>query len=298
MNRRGRYYLSRIVKLGKLDQAKLIAAIQNPATVSVGKYSWTITDAITTEKDNRIQYLAGALIKFKPEGTVRVIDDQHKSQTDRPEPNLVIAASPFVYLPEFSGIAYLHVWNQIERETFAKRFAEVIRATYDHFFVDCTIEPITDLRSFAAKLQAIDAFLEISAKVHPPNPLFGNAWKDLNEYIGKRMAAELNIKEKGDEEKPLRTRLVDHVKGLLSQEEGTQYTPSQPVDITDAAVLMAADGYGSGKVVGKEQRSTVVIRTSETHRSFLLSTSAEPKELFEEAERHLKRIAKDRDMRH
>ncbi len=68
--------------------------------------------------------------------------------------------------------------------------------------------------------------------------------------------------------------------------------------ITDAAVLMAADGYGTGKVVGKEQQSTIIIRTSETHRSFLLTTTPAPDELFEEAHKHLKKISKDRDMGH
>lgn len=36
------------------------------------------------------------------------------------EENLVIATSPFIYLVDFSGLAYLHVWNQIERDTFIK----------------------------------------------------------------------------------------------------------------------------------------------------------------------------------
>jgi hypothetical protein len=298
MQRKGRYYLSRIVKIGKLDKGKFISALRAPATVRIGRYAWTITDVTLSENIPLPKYVYGTLTKFSPEGTVTVIDDQHKSQTNRIEPNLVIAASPFIYVPEFSGIAYLHVWNQIERETFAKRFREIICKTYDNFFVDCAIEPITDLRSFAAKLSSIEAFLEISAKVYPPNPLFGRAWKSLNDYIKKRNADEVNIKEKADESKPLTTQLVQHINGLISQEQGTEYEPKEPVDITDAAILMAADGYGSGKVVGREHNSTIVIRTSETHRSFLFSATPSPSDLFDETYKHLKKITKDRDMRH
>ena len=70
------------------------------------------------------------------------------------------------------------------------------------------------------------------------------------------------------------------------------------MDITDAAILMAADGYGNGKVVGREHKSTIVIRTSETHRSFLFSSTPSPSDLFDETYKHLEKIAKDRDMRH
>lgn len=299
MIQKGRFYLSRIIKLGKLDKEKFISALQEPATVQVGKYAWTITDvSVSEDQNNRVIYVYGTLSKFSPEGMVWVIDKSQKSQQNRIEPNLVIASSPFVYLPEFSGIAYLHVWNQVERETFAKRFVEIIRETFENFFVDCVIEPITDLRSFAAKLETIDTFLEISAKVHPPNPLFSRVWKSLNDYIKHRQASEINIKEKGDEHRPLKTKLPQHVKGILRQEGGEQYLPKEPPDITDAAVLMAADGYGNGKIIGKEQQSTIIIRTSETHRSFLLSATPVEKELYEETLRHFEKISKDRDLRH
>lgn len=298
MTKHGRYYLSRITKLGSLDHSKLISALESAATISVGKYAWTITDTFVKRTNDVVEYVYGTLSKFNPQGIVRVIDDLSKSQSNRIEPNLIAATSPFVYIPKFSGIAYLRVWNHIEREIFPKRFSEIIRATYGNFFVDCVIEPITDLRSFAIKLASIDTITELSAKVHPPNPLFGRAWKSLNDYIKGRTISELDIKERGDEKRPINTKLPQHVKGLLQQESGIQYVINEPIDITDAAILMAADGYGSGKVVGIQKESTVIIRTSETHRSFLFASTPQESELFDEADKQLEKISKDRDMEH
>ena len=290
--------MGRVIMLGRLDKNRFIEAMKSPATVQVGKFGWTVTDVMLGDDGGILRYVYGQLSKFSPEGIVRIVDDKKKTQGEVIEPNLLIATSPFIYIPDLSGIAYLHVWNQIERDTFIKRFCEVIRATYDNFFVDCSIEPITDLRQFAERLASIDRFLEISAKVHPPNPLFGRAWKSLNDYINKRMAAELNIKEKGEEERPLQSKLVEHVKGLLEQENGFTYEPAEPVDISDAAILMAADGYGSGKVVGKEADSTVIVRTAETNKSFLFSTTPKPKDLFQEALEPFTKVQKERDMKH
>jgi hypothetical protein len=300
MKRRGRYYLSRVHKYGQLDSNKIIAAINKPATIVTGKYAWTITDALSYESDDKVLYVFGKLSKFSPEGIVKVVDDRLKVQANVIEPNLIEASSSFVYVPAFEVVAYLHVWNQIEREVFAKRFARIIEETYGSFFAECKLEPITDLRNFSVRLESIDKFIEISAKVHPPNPLFGKAWKSLKEYLDKRAASELSLREKGDERNPLNSRLADHVHGMLVQ--GAEYSESldQPIDITDAAVLMAADGYGDGKIVGRDRqtKSTVIIRVSETHRSFLFAADPDAQALFEEANKHIQSINSERGLKH
>jgi hypothetical protein len=231
---------------------------------------------------------------------VKVVDEKQKAETSVIEPNLIEASSPFVYIPEFSGIAFLHVWNQIERDIFAKRFSRIIEESFGNFFVECKIEPITDLRKFIDKLVSIEAFTEISAKVHPPNPLFGSAWKNLREYLEKRQASELALTERSDGKSPLESKLVEHIRGLISQTDEERYVPKSPIDITDAAILMATDGYGDGKIVGRdrETRSTIVLRVSEKHTSFLLAADPAPDVLFEEAYKHFNRVSKERNMTH
>ena len=63
-------------------------------------------------------------------------------------------------------------------------------------------------------------------------------------------------------------------------------------------ILMAADGYGKGKVIGFHQGSEIVIRTSDTQKSFLLRKEPSPEELAKIAHDHFKKISDERKMEH
>jgi hypothetical protein len=290
----GRYYLGRVIKLGVLTQELFMNAIVDSPTVAIGKFNWTITDVVD-KRNEGFPYVFGKLSKFASEGYVTVVDTDARSQIDEPTENLLIASAPFVYLPNFSGMAYLHVWNQIQEELFPRRFKTIIEAAYNNFFVECTVEPISDYRAFAAKLQEINTFTEISAKVHPPNPLFGRLWGSLNEYVKKRQASEMSVKEVSSDNEGLKTDIIALIIGIM---ENPQYDPPTIPDITDSALLMAADGYGRGKVVGERSGGKVVIRTSETKKSFLLERNPAPDELAEESRKHFGQINEERDMQH
>lgn len=291
---RGRYYLGRVIKLGRLDQNMLMDAIAEAPTLSIGKFAWTITD-VTDRRDYDLPFVFGRLSKFSREGHVTIVDTNSKSQVDALAENLLVASSPFVYLPEYSGIAYLHVWNGIQEEIFPRRFKTIIEATYDGFFVDCSIEPVSDYRAFTSKLKEIDHFTEISAKIYPPNPLFGRLWGSLKDYVKKRNATELSVKESSEEGKGIRTNIINLLVGIM---ENPQFEPEEETDITDAALLMSADGYGRGKVVGESKGNEVIIRTTETQKSFLHTKEPIPKELAEESSDHFRKISKERDMGH
>lgn len=77
-----------------------------------------------------------------------------------------------------------------------------------------------------------------------------------------------------------------------------QSEPSKPPAVTDAALLMAADGYGIGKVVGVQEGIEIVIRTSDTQKSFLFPKEPVPEELAAEAERRFHQVSTERDMQH
>lgn len=292
--RRGRYYLGRVIKLGELDQDKLVAAIQRSALVSVGNYTWAITDIFEgTSQDS--QFIFGKLSKYSQEGRVTVVDSIKRSQVDALAPNLLIASSPFVYLPAYSGIAYLHVWNGVQEDVFRRRFKAVIEATYDNFFVDCIVESITDYRTFVSRISRLDEFREISAKIHPPNPLFGRIWANLDKYIKRRNADEVDIRESKEGEGGIRCQIVTLINKII---ENPEYEPTEPVDIADAALLMAADGYGRGKVVGQEGDHVAIIRTGDNQKSFLASKDPQPDDLAGEALRLFERLSKERNMHH
>lgn len=294
MERRGRYYLGRVIKLGTLDQTRLMDAIANATTLTIGKFAWTITNVVDKRSENPA-FVFGHLAKFSAEGRVTVVDTATRSEVDAVAPNLLVASAPFVYLPEFSGIAYLHAWNGIQEELFSRRFKTIIEATYQKFFVDCSIEPVADYREFTSKLRGIERFTELSAKVFPPNPLFGRYWESLRKYMRERNASEISLSESQEGQQGLKTEIVSLLDQIL---KNPQIEPSKAPDITDAALLMAADGYGVGKVVGIQEGSEIVIRTSDTQKSFLFSKEPVPEDLAAETEKRFRQISIERNMRH
>lgn len=292
--KRGRYHLGRVIKLGTLDQVKLMNAISEAAAITVGQSRWTITNVID-QRDGDLPYIFGKVAKFSVEGHVTLVDTSTKSEVDAIAPNLLIASAPFVYLPQYSGLAYMHAWNGVDSDVFPRRFKAIIERTYDNFFVGCNVEPVADYRAFSIKLEGLDRITELSAKVHPPNPLFGRLWGSLNKYIKERNASEVAVRETQDQGKGLLTSLTMLITSILSDPE---FIPNGEIAIADAAMLMAADGYGSGRVVGEHDGEQVIIRTSDTQKSFLFTKDPVPNELANEADKHFQRVSTERDMKH
>jgi hypothetical protein len=70
------------------------------------------------------------------------------------------------------------------------------------------------------------------------------------------------------------------------------------VQIGDAVVLMAADGYGKAKVEGHDGKRTIIIRTADVIKNFKFDTEPDPEQLYEVAKGLFEEISKERYMRH
>lgn len=292
----GTYHLGRVIKLGMLNHEKLMDAILKPRPISAWGHAWTFINAQKFKVDN-IEFIYAKLCKYSPDAEVVVIDPEKSEELKQDEPNLSIASSPFVYIPEFSGIAYLRISNHIEPKTFMKRFGKLVKNKFGNFFVECDVEPISDLRSFAIKLSKLEGIYNISASISPPNPLFGPLWEDLKKYLKGRRTDKMKIQEESAGDNTIATNLPSLVKGAADQTHEKPFLP-QKVDIGDAAILMAADGYGSGYVKGKQRGELVVIKTSETIKNFSFLKEAKPEELFRKTYDIFKKIQEDRHMKH
>lgn len=289
---KGTYYLSRIIKLGELDNDGLINSIKNPSIVKSGKFNWTITDVVDRSKETK-PFIFGNLSKYADEGEVKLIDETNKKQVNATAQDLLKASAPFVYLPDFSGIAYMHVWNEIDEQMFPKHFQGIIEAAYDGFFVRCELDPISDLRTFLEKLNALEKITEIKAKVHPTNPLFGRLWEELDDYVKSRNADQVEISEISSS--GLTSKLKEYISRLL---EDRKWNPADPAPIADAAMLMAADGYGVGTAIGIENGEEVKIKTSKTRKTFTFSKTPIPDDLAKKARAIFENVSLERDMKH
>lgn len=295
MGFQGTYYLGRVLKLGTLTQDMVIDAIKEPATISYRGNSWTIVDVYV---EHTKKYIIGNLSKFTPYGEISKIDIETHSEVKQREPNLTIANSPFIYIPEYSGIAFLNVSNHIEQSMFIKQFKKIINETYDNFFVDCEIKPIADLRTFATKLSKLDGIYKLNATISPPNPMFGPLWESLKEYLISRNTDRMIISEDAPISQTLKTNIQEHVRKASEQDENNEYIPEKKLPIGDAAILMAVDGYGKGFVRGKENEQIVTIKTSESIKSFNYLKNPNHEELYSIANKIFKNIQDNRHMRH
>jgi hypothetical protein len=300
--RTARFFLGRVIKLGVLDQDRFIAALLEPATIQFGDYYYTITGPAQKKRDGML-YISGNLAKFLPEGEVGVIEPEKHAAATREIPNILIASSRFVYLPDFSGIVYEHVWNQIENRRFETVLPRLIREKYSGFFVDCAVEPITDLRTFVVRIGRLTRVTRMQAKVHPPNPLFSPLWKSLRDYMARRRASEVSVHEQAPPTLGLGTQLpaiAQHTpdKGFASETRVQEVTGKAELDITDAAVLMAADGYGKARVEGLENQKRTVIRTRDNQLNFEAPKEQTTDELAAEAAQKLVASGEASGLRH
>lgn len=298
MGKTGTYYLGRVIKFGILDENKIFQALENPITIIRRGSAWTIINA-SMHRSGPSRFGYGRLCKFIPETEVAVIDLLKKEKVLQPERNVILASSPFVYIPEHSGIAFLQVWNHIEPRTFMSKFCSIVTETHQGFFVQCEIDPVADIRTFAAKLSKLDGIYRISATVHPPNPLFGPLWRHLKDYLAERQTETMKIQEDSSRDAPLKTNLTEHV-ATVAEEKIDQATTSNsgPLPVGDAAILMAADGYGAGSVKGRTGSVTIIIRTSETIRNFDFDKEPDPQALYEAALKIFEKIRRERHMEH
>lgn len=297
MSKKGTYYVGRVLKLGSLNQLTLMDALRKPASILKRGNAWTFIDIEEYNKEGH-HYIFGRLSKYAPEGEVGVVDESTRSEKKQIEPNLLVASSPFVYIPEHSGIVFLRVSNNIEVPTFRRRFAEVIEETHNSFFVNCDIEPISDLKTFAAKIASLDSILKIDAKISPPNPLFSPLWKSLEQYLRNRNADRMTVIEDAPEREELRTNIPSLVKAAAEQAEDEPFVSNEPIAIGDAAILMAADGYGSGTIRGRRNKEIVVIKTSETALNFTFDKTPDPFKLYMKAFDIFNKIKEQRHMEH
>lgn len=291
------YYLGRLIKRGILNTEKIYNAIKSPKPYHYKDMGWSFFDAEENENDG-VPYITGRLSKYNPNAEVVISDPVAKIENTQPEPNLRIASSHFVYIPSMAGIAFSRASQHIEEYKFNQYFSSVVKHKYEDFFVDCEIKMIADLKTFAQKLSAVEKIYKISANLNPPNPLYGSLWKGLSDYIKSRGSDKMLIREESSDRQPLKTNLPEIVDEVSKQTKDKKYHSKEKLPIGDAAILMAADGYGNGHIKGLKDGVIVIIKTSAINKCFSFDKEPTNAELFKEAYLMLKEIEDERHLEH
>ena len=280
-----------------LDSEKIYNAIKSPQAFYCYDSGWSFFDAEVNERDG-VSFIAGRLSKFDPKAEVVISDPESQKESIQPEPNMRVASSHFVYIPSVSGVAFSKASPHIEENKFADRFSSVIKHTHENFFVDCKIQLIADLPKFAQELMTLETVYQISANLKLPNPIYGHLWGHLRNYMKNRRSDKMLIREEAIGREQLRTELPKIVYEVSKQTAEERFKPENELPIGDSAILMAADGYGSGHVKGTNNGKKIIIKTSETPRNFSFDEEPSNMELFEEAYSIFKDIENERHLKH
>ena len=297
MSRKGVYYLARIAKTGNLTSDRITQALLRPQPVIIHRNAWCFVETTKQQVAGDV-FVSGRLAKYRPDAQVVVVDPSQGTEIVQQEPNLRVASSTFIYIPKYSGVVFLRVGGQIDEDHFIDRFAKIVERTLNDPNSECELNLIADLKTFAMKLKQLSGIYQISASVVPPNPVFGPLWKPLREYIRKRRTGKMVVRETSQPGENIETKLPEIVEAVANQTTDSAYKPEQEIPIGDAAVLMAADGYGKGHVKGRQDGLVVTIRTADTNKSFLFTRDPVPKELFEKTAELFERIERERHMEH
>lgn len=274
MEQLGTYYFARLHKSGQLNDESLGDVLASTHSIGVGDKKWMFT---SFEKGDSLEFYFARLCKFAPTSIVPKIDPEAGIEYEASETDIRIASSPFVYLPSYSCIAFLEVPGQITLGTFKMRFSSLVERYFDDVFVECDLEFIADLVTFFHKVRELDTIKLIEANVHPSNPRFQPFWKSLDEYLRNRKAAKLRVSEQSKKDGGLESKLKN-----IDENKLAQMVTSNELNITDAALVMAADGYGDGKVKGTSKGRQRTVSTSQTVANFDSSKNPEPLELAEQ----------------
>lgn len=294
MPEEAKYYVGRVVKRGRVTSDSLIEAISDPVEVKQGEFLYTFTD-ITVDRNS--QFAFAYLAKYTPSGEVEVVEPRKHIAQREAVRNLQVAKSPFVYIAEHSVVAYQHIWNRLQREQFETAFGKLVVEKHDRFFAECVVEPISDLKTFVRQVAEINIVTKLEATVHPPNPLFDPVWKSLRDYMSLRNVDEVHIREKTASDDGVMTDIQNMARRALS-ENSIPEAPKEAASVSDAAVLMAADGYGKARVEGVTDQRRVVVRTQESQIHFQFAKAPAPNDLYEKVKAVLLGAEKDRDLRH
>lgn len=299
MAKQTRFYLGRVLKRGEMTAERIAEAVAEPVTIEYRGTRYSFIDFEPMSAAGASHGFYAKIVKYKQQGAVTVVHEELHASRSAEVQNLIDVVSPFVYVPQFSGIAYRHIWNAMPSDQFERVFKELVEGRYGKFFVGCDIEPISDFRTFVRRLSRLDLITEIRAKVVPPNPLFGPCWKSLSEYLRKRRLQEAQIVEVGTQ--GIQSKLSQIAEAVQQESEPTSWPQlMEPLldGVGDAAVLMSADGYGRGAVKGTEEGRSVVVKTSDNQKSFLFDADPNPARLFEMAFDQLERVNKEQGLQH
>lgn len=224
------YYSRYHISTGKDLTDKLdfiLTGLRNDASVSDRGFLYKFFNSEIVEFNN-VEYVTGELVKYNPDDSEEVVDDDTMTIKNESIHNKVVARARYIIDPTSSILMHFDVPKVISIANFRRKFSRLFEQNHDNFFTEFSLSPIKEQYSFIEKIKLFKSVKRISITLYPSNPNYADRWKDIDERM-RRVGID-KYKETQETKKPNASITVDND--------------------TENKFLMSEDGYGECDAFG------------------------------------------------
>lgn len=239
------FLFGRLNVLGKWDNKRsfLHQALSSGEIEKQRKFKYGIFNVEDLSLDGEI-FASGQLVKYKPLLEGEIVDETKKQVVEGGLPDGVVAKSDF-FLHYASGIiAYRPITNRLSEKQFRGMFSRLIEAGHYNFFISAEIRLIEEEYGIIEAVKKFDVIRRISIELHPTNPSNRDLYRCIDERLKKLRAESMR-------------QIVEAKEGGLNKDALSE-------DEVYKGIVMAADGYGRGRVQGILDGASVTISTGQS----------------------------------
>ena len=234
MPRPHQYRFARLHLMGAVNDRRSYVreVLQDRVTIERLPFRYTFIDARTISLDNE-GFIFGRLAKYRVSDEVEVLDEVNRQIRDNTLENSVVASPAFCLHLESWMLAYRPVSGHLPDRQFRSIFEELIEKKHEGFFVQATIEVISDRITVYEAIEKMRMINSLEVRLHPSNPTNDPIWAGIDGRIKDMNAHEYQ-------------QSLDAPSG-----ESLNKNALKKEDIYLQGIPMAADGYGSAAVSGE-----------------------------------------------
>ena len=232
----------------------LLNGLKNEAKVNSRGYSSAFFDTEVL-KHNAQEYIVGQLVKYSPDETSEVVDEDTKEIRDETVKNKVIGKARFILDPSSSILMFFEVVNIITCKSFIEKFSKLFIENHDGFFTEFNISPIKEQYSFNEKIKQFRSIKKITITLFPSNPNFADRWKPIDERLrNNHISKYKEIQENFKSDSNIVVDEETEIKFLMS-EDG--YGESSAKGINEDGIEKTISTKDSDRVISKEVPNSI-----------------------------------------
>lgn len=205
----------------------ILEGLKNDISISIRGFIYRFLNCETIDFEGK-RFITGELVKYEPESSQDIVDDETMTIVSERFRNKVVATTKYVLDPSSSILMHIDVPNLIDINVFRKSFSSLFIKNHDGFFMEFSLSPIMDEYSFIEEIKTFTAIKKISITLYPSNPNSADKWVEFDKRLQRN---EIEVYKEIQE-----TRRPD---GNINIDKETE-----------SKFFMSEDGYGECNALG------------------------------------------------